>query len=67
MAWLIVFKSLIGCRAAEGCKVWLQGLAAGFGPGLAGLWSGFGRGLTRVWLKGLVSGIGCRTAGLQGC
>ena len=72
MAWLILFKSLIGCRAAEGCRVWLQGLTAGFGPGLAGLWPGFGQGLTRVWLKGLVSGIGsglqgCSVAGLQGC
>ena len=35
---------------------------AGFGPGLAGVCPGFGKGLTRVWLKGFVSGIGCRTA-----
>ena len=58
---------IIDCRAAEGCRVWLQGLAAGFGTGLDGLWPGFGQGLTRVWLKGLVSGIGCKAAGLQGC
>ena len=59
MALLIVFKSLIGRKAAEGCRVWLQGLAW--------IWPGFGQGLARVWLQGLVSGIGCRAAGLQGC
>ena len=35
---------------------------AGFGPGLAEVCPGFGKGLTRVWLKGFVSGIGCSIA-----
>ena len=59
MALLIVFKSFIGCKAAEDCRVWLQGLAW--------VWPELGQGLARVWLQGLVSGIGCRAAGLQGC
>ena len=54
MALLIVFESLIGRKAAECCRVWLQGLAW--------VWPGFGQGLTRVWLKGFVSGIGCSIA-----
>ena len=63
MAWLIVFKSLIGCRTAEGCRVWLQGLAAGFGPGLARVWPAIDQGLAegfgfRDWLQG------CWVAGL---
>ena len=57
MAWLIVFRSLIAGLlrvAGFGCRDWLQGLA--------GVWTGFGKGLTRVWLKGFVSGIGCSIA-----
>ena len=68
MALLIVFKSLIGRKAAEGCRVWLQGLAwvwPGFGLGLARVWPGFG---CRDWFQGLAAELqGCRVARLQGC
>ena len=54
MALLIVFKSLIGCTAAEGCRVWLQGLAW--------VWPGLGQGLAagigfRDWLQSRVAGL----------
>ena len=48
---------IIDCRAAEGCRVWLQGLAAGFSRGLDRVWQGIDQGLAegfdfRDWLQG---------------